>query len=98
MLLLFLRPKQRAKPPLIDMDLLYWSRHFRNMPGEGDLPVTEFTRAIADYERTRMSGNSPWDRWRYNRDESAVSAKVKEGHELFNGNLMVAPDDSIAEY
>ena len=38
---------QLADAPLIDMDLLYWSRHFRNMPGEGDLPVTEFTRAVA---------------------------------------------------
>jgi 4-hydroxyphenylpyruvate dioxygenase len=38
---------QLADAPLIDMDLLYWSRHFRNMPGEGDLPVTEFTAAIA---------------------------------------------------
>ncbi|TIU31492.1 MAG: sugar phosphate isomerase/epimerase, partial [Mesorhizobium sp.] len=31
----------------IDMDLLYWSRHFRNMPGEGDLPVIDFMRAVA---------------------------------------------------
>jgi 4-hydroxyphenylpyruvate dioxygenase len=38
---------QLADAPLIDMDLLYWSRHFRNMPGEGDLPVTDFTRAVA---------------------------------------------------
>jgi 4-hydroxyphenylpyruvate dioxygenase len=29
------------------MDLLYWSRHFRNMPGEGDLPVVDFMRAVA---------------------------------------------------
>ncbi len=38
---------QMADAPLIDMDLLYWSRHFRNMPGEGDLPVTDFTAAVA---------------------------------------------------
>ena len=37
---------QLADEPLIDMDLLYWSRHFRNMPGEGDLDVTAFTRAV----------------------------------------------------
>ena len=37
---------QLADAPLIDMDLLYWSRHFRNMPGEGDLDVTEFMRAV----------------------------------------------------
>ena len=38
---------QLADAPVIDMDLLYWSRHFRNMPGEGDLPVTDFVRAVA---------------------------------------------------
>lgn len=38
---------QMADAPLIEMDLLYWSRHFRNMPGEGDLPVREFTEAVA---------------------------------------------------
>ncbi|MGX1309288.1 4-hydroxyphenylpyruvate dioxygenase [Amorphus suaedae] len=38
---------QLADAPLIDMDLLYWSRHFRNMPGEGDLDVTGFMRAVA---------------------------------------------------
>lgn len=38
---------QLADAPLIEMDLLYWSRHFRNMPGEGDLSVTPFMQAIA---------------------------------------------------
>ncbi|TRL40747.1 bifunctional sugar phosphate isomerase/epimerase/4-hydroxyphenylpyruvate dioxygenase family protein [Rhizobium straminoryzae] len=38
---------QLADAPLFDMDLLYWSRHFRNMPGEGDLPVIDFMRAVA---------------------------------------------------
>lgn len=37
---------QLADAPAIEMDLLYWSRHFRNMPGEGDLDVTGFTRAV----------------------------------------------------
>ncbi len=37
---------QLADAPLIEMDLLYWSRHFRNMPGEGDLDVTGFMRAV----------------------------------------------------
>lgn len=38
---------QLADAPLIDMDLLYWSRHFRTMPGQGDLDVTGFMRAVA---------------------------------------------------
>ncbi|SFG78998.1 4-hydroxyphenylpyruvate dioxygenase [Palleronia marisminoris] len=35
-----------ADAPAIEMDLLYWSRHFRNMPGEGDLGVERFMRAV----------------------------------------------------
>ncbi|MEO8240897.1 MAG: sugar phosphate isomerase/epimerase, partial [bacterium] len=35
---------QLADAPAIEMDLLFWSRHFRNMPGEGDLDVTGFLR------------------------------------------------------
>ena len=38
---------QLADAPMLDMDLLYWSRHFRSMPGEGDLAVNEFMRAVA---------------------------------------------------
>ncbi|RJE85944.1 bifunctional sugar phosphate isomerase/epimerase/4-hydroxyphenylpyruvate dioxygenase family protein [Paracoccus onubensis] len=38
---------QLADAPQINMDLLYLSRHYRNMPGEGDLPVTDFMRAVA---------------------------------------------------
>lgn len=37
---------QLADAPAIEMDLLYWSRHFRNMPGEGDLDVAAFLRAV----------------------------------------------------
>ena len=37
---------QLADAPMIDMDLLNWSRHFRNMPGQGDLDVTGFMRAV----------------------------------------------------
>ncbi|WP_324764509.1 bifunctional sugar phosphate isomerase/epimerase/4-hydroxyphenylpyruvate dioxygenase family protein (plasmid) [Sinorhizobium meliloti] len=44
---------QLADAPRIDMDLLYLSRHFRNMPGEGDLPVVDFMQAVA---ATRYDG------------------------------------------
>lgn len=37
---------QLADAPKIEMDLLYWSRHFRNMPGEGDLDVAGFLGAV----------------------------------------------------
>lgn len=37
---------QVADAPLLDMDLLQWSRHFRCMPGQGDLPVADWAEAI----------------------------------------------------
>jgi 4-hydroxyphenylpyruvate dioxygenase len=39
---------QLADAPLLDMDPLSWSRHFRSFPGQGDLPVLAFMEALAD--------------------------------------------------
>jgi 4-hydroxyphenylpyruvate dioxygenase len=38
---------QLADAPRMEMELLAWSRHYRNMPGQGDLPVVDFMRAVA---------------------------------------------------
>lgn len=37
---------QFSDAPMIGMDVQYLSRHFRCMPGEGDLPVLDFARAV----------------------------------------------------
>lgn len=37
---------QMADAPKLSMDVLNWSRHFRNFPGQGDLDVTGFLRAV----------------------------------------------------
>jgi 4-hydroxyphenylpyruvate dioxygenase len=37
---------QMADAPKLSMDVLSWSRHFRNFPGQGDLDVVGFTRAV----------------------------------------------------
>lgn len=37
---------QMADAPTMDMDLLQWSRHFRCMPLQGGLPVTEWVAAL----------------------------------------------------
>jgi 4-hydroxyphenylpyruvate dioxygenase len=37
---------QLADAPLLAMDVLSWSRHHRNFPGQGQLPVTEFLKAV----------------------------------------------------
>ncbi|MCP4248273.1 MAG: cytochrome-c peroxidase [bacterium] len=62
-----------------------YPRYFQEAFGSPEITEERVAKAIADYERTRMSGDSPWDRWRKNRDEKAVSDQVKKGHELFHG-------------
>jgi len=37
---------QLADAPRLSMDALSWSRHFRNFPGQGQLPVDDFVRAV----------------------------------------------------
>lgn len=37
---------QLADAPRLAMDSLSWSRHFRNFPGQGQLPVEGFVRAV----------------------------------------------------
>ena len=59
--------------------------YFAEAFGTDAVTKERIAQAIADYERTRLSGNSPYDRWRRTRDASAVPAEVKLGHELFFG-------------
>ncbi len=37
---------QIADAPMLEMDYLSWSRHFRNFPGQGDLPLLDFMEAL----------------------------------------------------
>ena len=45
---------QIADAPKYNMDLLFWSRHFRNMPGQGDLNVLGFMQNLY---------NTGYDNW-----------------------------------
>lgn len=40
-------------------------------------------QAIAAFERVVVSGNSPFDRWRYGGEEDAISEAAKRGFEVF---------------
>jgi cytochrome c peroxidase len=68
---------------------------FKEAFGNQSVDLDRITKAIAAYERTRISGNSPWDRWR-DADgddpeaERLVSDAVKRGHELFFGDAKCA--------
>ena len=59
-----------------------YARYFQEAFGSPEITTDRIAKAIADYERTRMSGNSPYDRWK-NGDEAAVSDPVKLGDQLF---------------
>ncbi len=41
--------------------------------------------AIASYERSLLSADSPFDRWRFAGDETALADDAKRGFRLFNG-------------
>jgi cytochrome c peroxidase len=57
---------------------------FRQVYGEPEPTIGSIADAIAAYEATLFSGNSPWDRYQ-NDDEATIDAEVKRGAELFHG-------------
>src|SRR5215468_5492030 len=53
-------------------------------PGEADaFTVPNVTRALASFERTIISGRSSYDRYHYDRDDTAISPEAKRGEQLF---------------
>ena len=49
----------------------------------GEVTIAEVTAALASFQRTLVFGDSPFDRWYFGGDESAVSEQVKRGFDLF---------------
>jgi cytochrome c peroxidase len=49
------------------------------------ISMETLAEAIASYERTLLSGNSRFDRWRYGGENEALSPLEKRGFELFKG-------------
>jgi cytochrome c peroxidase len=56
---------------------------FEQAWGPGPITYEKVGKSIASFERTVVSGNSPFDRWYYGHDEKAVSPAVKRGFEIF---------------
>ena len=69
---------------VIAADGIYKKLFAAAFPGEKE-PVTlgNVTKAIACFERTLISGDSPYDRYHFQGDEKAVSDIAKRGEELF---------------
>ncbi|KST64552.1 methanobactin export MATE transporter MbnM [Mastigocoleus testarum] len=57
--------------------------------GKGNnININNLTKAIAAFERTLISANSPYDRYRYGNDKNAISASAKRGEALFNSERL----------
>jgi cytochrome c peroxidase len=58
----------------------------RAFPGDADpFTLANVTRAIASFERTMISGRSPYDRYRSGEAPQAISPSARRGEELFFG-------------
>jgi cytochrome c peroxidase len=51
--------------------------------GPGPITYEFVEKSIASFERTVVSGNSPFDKWKYGHDEKAVDAAAKRGFVVF---------------
>lgn len=56
--------------------------------GKNNINISNLAKAIASFERTLISLNSPYDRYRYGGDNNAISASAKRGEELFNSERL----------
>jgi cytochrome c peroxidase len=71
-------------PPAVAADARYRDLFRRAFPGEAPaITLRNAIRAIAAFERTIISAASPYDRYHYGGDDSAVSAAARRGETLF---------------
>jgi len=54
--------------------------------GAGDVTMDQVMKAIASFERTRVAGDSAWDRWYFGGDQAAISDEAKLGFQIFLAN------------
>jgi len=61
-----------------------YQRLFASAFGTGGvITITNVTRALAAFERTIISGRSPYDRYHFAREDDAISVEAKRGERLF---------------
>jgi len=66
-----------------------YRRYFREAFGDEGIDIQRISEAIAAYEATRLSGNSPFDRYQAG-DDGALSEEAQEGRDLFFGRARCA--------
>ena len=61
------------------------------------ITIDHVVKAIASFERTVISGNSPFDRYKYGGDKNALSDSAKRGLELYKGKARCQECHMISE-
>ena len=79
-----LKPVNDAFLKVVSSDPIYVKLFPAAFPGDSE-PYTfvNIRKALAAFERTLVSGNSPYDRYRYGHDGNAISAAAKRGEDIF---------------
>jgi cytochrome c peroxidase len=65
--------------------------------GDEQVTLERITRALAAYERTLVRGNSPFDRFYFGGDRTALSAEAERGLVLFRGKARCAACHTVAD-
>jgi cytochrome c peroxidase len=58
---------------------------FKKVFGTDTITIQHVGKAIASFQRTLISGNSPFDKFDYDGDQKAISESAKRGKKLFFG-------------
>jgi cytochrome c peroxidase len=62
-----------------------YKKLFKEAFGAKTITIDHVKKAIASFQRTLISGNSPFDRFDYDGEEKAISESAKRGKKLFFG-------------
>jgi cytochrome c peroxidase len=63
----------------------FYAEGFRALHGDRPIEFEDIARALAAYQRTLVSGDSPFDRFQYGGDLRALTPPARRGLELFTG-------------
>lgn len=74
-----------------------YRKYFQQITGKTEIELTDVVNVLADYQRTLLAGNSPFDRFYYGTEKNAISEKAKKGFELFRGKANCATCHQINE-
>ena len=79
-----LKGREQQFLDVVRRDPIYQARFSEAFPGDADpYTISNIAKAIAAFERTIISMRSPYDRYRWGGDSSAISDAAKRGEILF---------------